>query len=670
MIQFAYSAFLIGTGLVLVPIILHLLKNKPSVPEFFPSLQFILATVAKHRKKNTIFKWLILCLRIAIISLICLAFAWPFIANMAPEIRSARVLLWDQSFSMQARPWNNELQDKARKIINKSNFSNPLLIGAVSENVKWSGNFNGNNDRLLDWFKKNKKSSASSSLPIAIKYAEEKLKSINCKNKKIIIITDNQLVPWDRMDYNQFLDDGIKLELIRPLEKKSDNGVVTSIKNRSIYTEINQPLKIFTQVHNYSNNELIGQVKVEIPNYIPIVRNIKIPSHKNININITLKPMAKNKVVKAPLKPLPCTVILKCDDDIKIDNIHYFWIKPVTMEKVKVAKTIFNKPNFILTALMPKVDQAKIKNIFYSGSKDEKLNGTNLVFLQNLKLLDNNYQRQINQFIENGGWVFLVAKNDSYTKSFMKQFNVSIKKQCSNITKFTFIDYEHDVFSPYNQVKSESWYNITFSKWFQLDIPESATVLASFSEGFPAIIELNHKRGKIFILASELSRKSTDLATSSVFLPFLRELLNISKNVNVANGEPDSIDANSNPLIVGEKDLIYNSNDELLNSKREKFIPNTPGCYWIDSEQNGISFFSINTSVKESNNTVVPNSVNEKILKIAKKGNLTPKKVLISKGEKFASMQDSKSNSWWQILLVIALVFMLFEIIIANRVAI
>ncbi len=669
MIQFAYSAFLIGTGLVLVPIILHLLRNKPSVPEFFPSLQFILATVAKHRKKNNIFRWLILCLRIAIISLICLAFAWPFVANMAPKVNSAQVLLWDQSFSMQARPWNNELQDKAKKIINKSNFSNPLLVGAVSENVKWSGPFTGNKSTLLDWFKENKKSSASSSLPLAIRRAEAKLKTIDCKNKKIIVITDNQLVPWNRMDYNLLLDDGIKLELIRPSEKRCDNGVVTSIKNGSIYNEINQPLKILTQVHNYSNNELTGQVKVEIPNYISVVKDIEVPPQGDIHIDVTLKPIIKTKSIKATLKPLPCKVVLKCYDDIEVDNVRHFWIKPVTMEKVKVAKTILHKPNFILTALMPKVDQSKLDHIFYSGSKDENLNGTNLVFLQNLKLLDNNYQRQIKQFLENGGWVFLVAKNDSYTKSFMEQFNVSIKKQCNDTTKFTFIDYEHDVFSPYNQVKSESWYNVTFLKWFQLDIPESSMVLANFSDEFPAIVEINHKRGKIFILASELTRESTDLATSSVFLPFLRELLNLSKNANIIKGERDSIDASSNALIIGKKDLIYNSDNELLNSKNEKFITNTPGCYWIDSEQNGISFFSINASIKESNNTVIPNYFDKKILKIARNGNLSPKKVLKSEGEKFASMQDTRGNSWWQILLVIALIFMLCEIIVANRVA-
>ena len=67
MMHTAFPAYLAGALLILIPVVLHLLKRKVTVPVPFPSFFFLKKTAAGRQRRNSLRKYLILLCR-------CLAF--------------------------------------------------------------------------------------------------------------------------------------------------------------------------------------------------------------------------------------------------------------------------------------------------------------------------------------------------------------------------------------------------------------------------------------------------------------------------------------------------------------------------------------------------------------------------------------------------------------------
>jgi hypothetical protein len=100
----AFAGFLAGLAALSVPIILHFLRHKPTKNTPFPALRFLKATLARRAARNKLRKWLVLLLRCLCLVALVLAFCMPYIARFAQQPDEATVVLWDNSFSMQAAP--------------------------------------------------------------------------------------------------------------------------------------------------------------------------------------------------------------------------------------------------------------------------------------------------------------------------------------------------------------------------------------------------------------------------------------------------------------------------------------------------------------------------------------------------------------------------------------
>src|SRR3990172_843482 len=96
--------FLAGVAAVGLPIYLHLLQRHITTPHPFSSLMFFerrTQSSIKHRRLRYLF---LLSLRLALLALLALAFANPFIYRSAASMAGDKLLLLalDDSFSMRA----------------------------------------------------------------------------------------------------------------------------------------------------------------------------------------------------------------------------------------------------------------------------------------------------------------------------------------------------------------------------------------------------------------------------------------------------------------------------------------------------------------------------------------------------------------------------------------
>jgi hypothetical protein len=111
--------FLAGAVAVGLPVWLHLLKRHRTDPKLFPSLMFFERREVSSMKHRRLEHLLLFALRAAMLILLALLFASPFIrrSNAAADGKKITVVAIDRSFSMRAGDRLQKAKDEALKVL-------------------------------------------------------------------------------------------------------------------------------------------------------------------------------------------------------------------------------------------------------------------------------------------------------------------------------------------------------------------------------------------------------------------------------------------------------------------------------------------------------------------------------------------------------------------------
>ena len=111
--------FLAGALAVGLPVWLHLLKRHKTDPKLFPSLMFFEYREVSSMKHRRLEHLLLFALRVAMLILLALLFASPFIrrSSAAPDGKKITVVAIDRSFSMRAGDRLQKAKDEALKVL-------------------------------------------------------------------------------------------------------------------------------------------------------------------------------------------------------------------------------------------------------------------------------------------------------------------------------------------------------------------------------------------------------------------------------------------------------------------------------------------------------------------------------------------------------------------------
>ncbi len=117
--QFAYPLALWGLLALAIPIIIHLIHFRRYQTFFFPNTMFLLEVQEEKRTRSRLRRWLILLSRLALITMVVLAFAeprWPgaWDASKNPGGRVVSIYI-DNAFAMEAEGPQGSLLDQAMR---------------------------------------------------------------------------------------------------------------------------------------------------------------------------------------------------------------------------------------------------------------------------------------------------------------------------------------------------------------------------------------------------------------------------------------------------------------------------------------------------------------------------------------------------------------------------
>ena len=134
---FLAPAFLFGALAVGVPLYLHLLRRNTSTPMPFSSLMFFERRPQSAVQRRRLRYWLLLALRLAVLLMLALAFAEPYlsrsIAGIVPE--KLMLLVVDDSFSMRAGMRLEEAKRQALAVLDQRRSSDRAQVLSLGAQV-------------------------------------------------------------------------------------------------------------------------------------------------------------------------------------------------------------------------------------------------------------------------------------------------------------------------------------------------------------------------------------------------------------------------------------------------------------------------------------------------------------------------------------------------------
>ncbi len=617
--NFAFAAYLAGLAFLSVPIILHLLRLRPTTIKVFPSFYLLTRKIAKRQQRNNLLKYLILLCRCAALAFFCLAFAWPYFADIDLEPESAEVIIRDISFSTDTRHAQAAIQKALQQELSTVSAKTPVLGAAVADTIRWSGEFTADRKALDAFFSLNESAQTTSNFLQALYQADSRLGTISAARKRITVITDHQALPWRRLPTHQFLKHADEIR-IRPAASPAPrrNTAITSATVDTQYTLPKLELDLNVKLANFNAEETTCVLKVFLDDKLQQTREIVLLPRSEKSEQFKLK------TPTAEPAPLSGKVVLETvKDELELDNTRYFAVNP------------FKAPDIYLTRA---AEFDFIREALHGGSsiiQDGKLpENAPLLIISDDAGLESDAAAQLDTALENGTSVIIVYRNTRTMKSLLDRFGIGVAADPVKQTEFEMINFEHPVFREYLEVSAGSWFDISFFEVPVLQVPPGARIIASFSGGHPAVVEMNRGRGKLIVLAASIDRAHTNFQTYGAFLPFWRELvLYCADN----SREPDSFLTASQPLMLPGGEL-----------KRDR-----AGVFKV-----GDKLYSVNVDTRESDLAPLPEPFNGAAW-------IAPKTAEEKPEIKLARLDQAKDYK--SLLLILMLIFAMTELLLSNR---
>jgi len=665
---------LIALLAIAIPIIIHLFNLRKYRIIRFSSVSLLKDITRSKKSRSRIKNILILLTRIFALTFLILAFSKPYIPidKKRSTIVKDIFIYIDNSFSMESVSKDGMLLDIAKntaiKISNMyDNTSNFYLI-------------------INDFLSKHNKELTRNEMETLIQEIDvsPQYKSINdIINRVQSLVKNNKnthLYVLSDMQQSTFLNNKTIKEdtniniIILPLNTTIDNNIyIDSCWVTSPIIRDGKNVEIFATLHNVSNKEISN-----IPAFLQVngqqkaISNFSILPNERKRISFNFTPLTSGfKHCKISFQDYPIT----------FDDNFYFSFE--ILEQINVMTVYEKQPNLAFRSLY---QNDKIMNYNESSTrkiKYEEINNYQLLILDAIDNISTGFQKSIVNFVKNGGSLAIFpSENINYGDYNNLCELLKIDKYISQDTvnqPVNKLSYKHKIFSDVFEEKEDrinlpltySHYNLT-----SLNRSNRRTIF-ELEIGDPFVNHYSFFNGDIYLFASTLNDKWTNLTKHALFVPLMYNMALISSKKNrlyyriYEDNYYDLPKTNMKdlPFHLKSEDIDIIPTKKFIGGKwqlsfQQKIVK--AGNYLLTQAKDTLSTLSFNYGNKESlPSTFRINEIKE-FIKISNLNNITINKVNNQSINNIVQ-QNRLGKSYWKHCIILALIFLLIEIILIKN---
>lgn len=678
-VNFLAPLFIAGAAAVALPILFHLIRRSSREKVLFSSLMFLEPSPPRITKRSRLEHILLLLFRAAVIVLLALAFARPFMPGALPpsgaQNDQTRVLvLLDRSASMRRENLWTQARTRATEIVRSLKADDAVAVYAFDQQLHTVLNFSDAsrippNERVAALSARlgsTEPSWASTHLGVSILNAVELLteagqdNSTNQENRqlRLVVISDFQsgakLEGLQGFEWPKKLQ--VKLEPVEANEKFNASIQILEDSQRGLLAATNAPLRV--RLHNSPQSRgeqfqvywsgLAGLLGEKLSAYVP---------------------PGQSRILALPPKPDDAVKLTLEGDAVELDNTLY--AAPPSVRPLIVAYAGAESPtdpNAMRYYIERAFGQTNLASrvLALSNSVPPEAADAALLVLADPSLAPGiSLAREL---LARGRTVFLpmrTASDANAIADLMGGVLVSAAEATPrNYALLGRLAFEDPLLAPFSDARFSDFTKIHFWKHRTLNLSSvtNATVLAAFDSGAPALAAIPVQRGRLLVLASTWKPSDSQLALSTKFVPLLFGMLEQSANLISARHH----------FAIGETVQLPNPGTNTValpdgknvNIEGRTFAQTTePGLY-----RSGELSFAVNLDPAESRFAPLPPEELATLgVPIGKAADVANPKVAQEKQRQLLATEAEASQKLWRWFVAGAVLLLMIESWLAGR---
>jgi len=550
---FLSPLFLIGALTGAIPIIIHLLHRRRAPQVFFSTLRFLKICVLKTARRRRIENLLLLLLRVALLVLLSMALARPFLKSGAFGATQRNiVMIMDNSLSMACRHQGKSRYDSAKDAalgIIQGLSSKDLCTMVFTSGPKSRQKRSLTHDRevLAVELAESRVYGSGSSIPAAIARARALLKEAEVGAGEIYIFTDMRKSAWEG-SIQDLGESEVKAPIIIYDFGRSDfkDLAITGLEVGPGARVAGSPVRLFVDVLNSSPEDQQATVSLYVAGQKRQQKTVPVRS------GATARVVFQHTFERGGLAE---GYVQLEDDSLDLDNTRYFvteispQLNVLIIAGRKSAVPFEDSTFYLKSALNPFSDrEAELfsiqpKVIGITELKKERIGNYGLVFLLETPEITVSDALTLQDYVEGGGNIIISCgqsvSSEDYNTVFEKirkpsgtllpgKLRVPVKRDPEGKSFWSVrqVDFEHPIFEPFRTVGIGAFDDIHVYEYMPVvtkDEP-SARVLARYENDAPFLIEKRFGKGRVYLFTTTLDASWSNFPLKNIYLPLIHSM--------------------------------------------------------------------------------------------------------------------------------------------------
>lgn len=627
MYSFLNPVLLWGLLAIFIPILIHLFSRQRVKKIDFSSLIFLKSLEKTRLRAIKIKELLLLLIRSLLIFCVVLAFARPtshqrFASKLGANTKSSILFMIDNSYAMGYETKTGNLlrlaQKECEELLKIYREGDELyLVTYNSEPERFLSHPTFDSSLISRAIQEVELSFEPSDLDKALISGLDLLSKSKNENKEIYLLTDlksSQLSPLKRKSAT-LREKGIKLFIVGLTEEEKENWGLKKVELPGGFITKEIPFEIKGLVKNYSRGgiqNLLLSLYLDGKRVSQADVDLKAGEEKGISF---MQPVKETGFHSGYLEI--------SDDNLLADNKRFFTFRIPEKIELLLVEGKSDKENFLRFALNPKGESEsgiEITQISPKSFSRKDLSTYKVIILSDFKGITSENLSRLDDFLDSGKGVFLFfgqGEKELYAEICQRYLSSAFRggKDFSGngpgFLTLEGLDLFHPIFLPYKGLDKAKFPQTRFFYVYEMIPGKDIRVLASFSQGTPALVEAFSEQGRVLAFLSSYDPKFSDLGEHTLLVPLVRRSIeylssdlftsdeyrvgqNIRKELELKKAErielldPENLKIILSPEFMGER-LVF----KLGGLKK-------PGIYKLKSEDKLLDQFAVNLDTRDS----------------------------------------------------------------------
>jgi hypothetical protein len=523
--------FLAGIFAVGIPVWLHLLRQYRRTPQPFSSLMFFERRVQSSVKHRRLRYLLLLALRVALLILLALAFANPFVnrTTAATTRRKLTVIAIDRSFSMRYSDNMQRAKAEANRLLDALRGRDLAQVIAMDSHVEALTQPETDKNMLRAAVDSIQADDAASSFGEFVR-ALRVIDRTTSMRLDVHFMSDMQqtAMPPSFADLQVGPHTALTLHCIG--QSRAPNWAVETVSAPEVYDPAHA--RVIATVAGWETRAVSRKVYLMLNGKVIASKEVILPANGSAQVEFLSFDVPygthRGEVRIEPHDGLPN------DDEFPFSlqrsdprNILFLYERGRTREAFYYRAAIESASDTGLKVRAAPVEQA-------SG---EDFSTYAFVVLGDVGELDQILERKLREYVQKGGSVLISLGPNTQRAGHMPLTDDRIART-DQMQGAGFLDNQDAALLGVGQLE-----NVQFSRTARLSVKPNARVIAKFADGSPLIVEEDLGEGHVLTFASTLDNAMSDFCLHPSFLPFVvqtgRYLARAEDTaVNVVTGTP------------------------------------------------------------------------------------------------------------------------------------